>query len=589
VPAGPPQDGPEGAGRRPAGGPPAVRVRPRRCPVEAAARRPAGWSRTVGTRVTGPVRRCPSAGPPPRPAAPARRPGAGSTSQEKTVSTQTIVEPPRTAARADAEAPARDRTTTLLLVGAGLLGLAGATYLAAAGNVLGLSLPRNDLWFFEVTDLAPEQQGRSQAIVLNFAALGVWAVAWLLAGLAVRRGTSVKALMVLGSVWVLPLLVVPPLFSPDMYAYTAIGASVHHGVDPYLAGPGAAGDIPAVRGAEPFWRFSPTPYSPPFIVFLAGLSSLFNEHMLQVLVALRVVAVASWVALAVLTKKLAERCGVDPTRAVWLGIVNPLMLVNGVSAGHNDIVMLVFLVAGILLALADRPLLAVLCCAAGASVKVTALIAVFVIGVDYARRQQGRLAQLKALVLSGLVGGGAFVVAAQLSGYGWGWLDNLSSPGKALIPLSPLTSLAMVLDPVAPPLDEIRSLGVLLGGVICLVLLTRLRRWGLIRVLAWVILTVLAVGPVVWPWYLIVPVLLFAVAGRPQELLFSIMASVALLFTTFPGGEPTLGYLGWPRVFNMSLALFAVLLIWATATNVMSRWRDEKREDERQQLTAGAS
>jgi alpha-1,6-mannosyltransferase len=410
-----------------------------------------------------------------------------------------------------------------------------------------------------------------------FTAVAVWAAGWLVVGLAVHRGASVRSLLAVGAAWTLPLLLAPPLFSPDVYAYTAIGAAMQHGVDPYLSGPGAAGDIAAVRGAEPFWRDSPSPYGPPFLALLSILSRLFREDLLSVLIALRVLCVAATASLTFSVARLARRLGVDPARAVWLGVLNPLVLVNAVSANHNDVLMLALVVPGLILASSHRPLWGAVLCGAAAGIKVTAVVAVLAIGVDHARRQAGWWRRLRALVAVGVAGTGTFVVLAQVTGYGWGWLANLSVPGKAIVPLTPSTALAIAVDADHPPLDSVRLIVSVGGAVLCLLLLTALPRWGLARVTGWLMLIVVAVGPVVWPWYLMAPIMVFAASGKPRERQVVVLLSVVMLFVLFPGGQPTLVLLGSPQAERLLLGALAALLLWYGALNLVGSVRFRSR------------
>ena len=217
---------------------------------------------------------------------------------------------------------------------------------------------------------------------------------------ALRRGIRARWLLVLGLVWSVPLVIGPPLFTADPWFYTAIGNGVQLGVDPFEQGPGVLGDIEAVRGAEEFWRFSPTPYSPPFVALLSGLSWLLGQDVLAQLVAIRVLCVAAWAVCAVVVCRIARHLGGSPAVAMWLGAINPLVLLHLVSGAHNDALMLGLLLPGLLLALKGRPLLGILLCVAAAGIKATALIVVLVIGVDWARRQTTWPARLRALALA---------------------------------------------------------------------------------------------------------------------------------------------------------------------------------------------
>jgi hypothetical protein len=462
----------------------------------------------------------------------------------------------------------------VILVVAALLGAVGTSRLAVAGRGLGSGLDAPGLWFSDSpARLLLPGPGVGPALAGPFTSLALWAAGWLVAGVAVRRGASLRALLVVGIVWTVPLVLGPPLFSPDVYAYTAIGASIQHGIDPYLSGPGAAGDIPAVRGAEPFWRDSPTPYGPPFLALLSGLSRLLDEDLLSVVVALRVLALVATGVLVWCVARLAPRWGVAPTAAVWLGVLNPLVLVHAVSAGHNDVVMLALALPGLVLASTGRPMWGAVLCGAAAGVKVTAFIAVLVIGVDLALRVAGWWPRLRSLAGVGLAGAGTFAALSQLSGYGWGWLANLSVPGKAVGPVTPTSALALVLDGDDPPLHAVRSAAAAVGVLLGLLVLTRLPRLGLVRVTGWLMLIAVLAGPVVWPWYLMAPVVVLAAAARPRERRLLLVVSLVLLFALLPGGQPTLPLLGRPLAEWLALSALITLLTWYGAVHLVATRR----------------
>ena len=471
--------------------------------------------------------------------------------------------------------PARSGpVTALILVLSALLGTAATTYLAAAGQSLGGHLDAPDLWLYDdPPSLSPETLGYEAARSWSAAALGLLALAWLLSGLAVRRGVAVKWLLLVGALWSVPLLIGPPLFTADPWFYTAIGASVQNGVDPFQYGPGVLGDVEVVRGAERFWRFSPTPYSPPFVSLLSGLSGLFDQDLVSVLVAVRVLCVASWAVCALIVCRIAARLGGSPAVAMWLGGINPLVLVHLVSGNHNDALMLALLLPGLLLALYDRPLLGILLCVAGAGIKATALIAVLVIGVDWAQRQDGWPARLRALALAGGLGAGAFALSVQLTGWGWTFLDNLDTPGKALEAMTPTTALAFALDVDDPPIDGARQAGVVVSVVLGLLFLTRLRRWGLVRVTSWIALTVILTGSVVWPWYFVWPTLLFAAAGVAAERVLVVVWSVVLLFTVLPGGHSVTDLYERPLVDQIVLGVVGAAVLAGLVHVLVARRR----------------
>jgi hypothetical protein len=164
-----------------------------------------------------------------------------------------------------------------------------------------------------------------------------------------------------------------------------------------------------------------------------------------------------------------------------------------------------------------------------------------------------------------------FAAAVQLSGWGWRWTDNLDVPGKAVEPLSPPTALAMLLDPTDPELELYRGIGLALGVLVCLLLLTRVPRWGLLPVAAWVSLTVVLSGAAVWPWYLMAPTVLLALTGRRGHGWLVVGWSVAGLFLALPGGRATLSMLDRP--LGDAIVLVVLVAVGAVAVGTWSRTR----------------
>ncbi|WP_156036475.1 polyprenol phosphomannose-dependent alpha 1,6 mannosyltransferase MptB [Blastococcus sp. URHD0036] len=465
-----------------------------------------------------------------------------------------------------------------LLAVAGLLGVAATAFLALAGLGLGRNGRIVDLWFFTVSGLSERALGEATAVTLTMVALAVLAAAWFVLSAALHRGAGVGAVLLVGGLWALPLLAGPPLFSPDAYAYAAIGSAIQHGVDPFVQGPAAAGDIPGTRGAEDFWAESPTPYSPPFVVLLNLFSKVFSEDLLHFLVGMRVLVVVVWALLAYLVVRLARHRGLDPARTVWLTVANPLLLLHSVSGLHNDALMTLLVMAGMAAALGDRPYLAVTLVAAGASVKVTALALVPVIAVYAAWQLPEWSRRLRVLVGTGALGLAVFALGVQVSGYGWRWTENLDVPGKAVEPLSPPTALAVLIDYDDPPLDLVRGIGLGIGVLVCLWLLTRVPRWGLLTTAGWVSLTVVLSGAAMWPWYLTLPTVLFALTGRRGHAWMVTGWSVAGLFLALPGGQATLSLLSRP--FTDGAVLVVLLALGAAAVWVRRRGRNDRAPED---------
>ncbi|MGY1741957.1 MULTISPECIES: polyprenol phosphomannose-dependent alpha 1,6 mannosyltransferase MptB [unclassified Blastococcus] len=439
-----------------------------------------------------------------------------------------------------------DRRRRWVLAAAAVAGTLAAAYLALAGTSVGRKVAADDLWFFNVEALTRTGLGARPALVLCGLALALLAGAWLLLGWALRLGAGTRAVAVVATLWAVPFAVGIPLFSPDVYHYAAVGSSMQHGVQPFVDGPAAAGDIPGIRGGEQIWLENASPYSPLFVRLIGALGWLLDEDVRAMVVALRVLTVLALVVSAVIALRIARLCGLDPALTLWLVAANPLVLIHGVSGSHNDALMLVFALAGAWAALLHRPYLGVTLCALGAGVKIMALAVVAVIAVDAAWRHPDTRRRVRTLLQVGGTGLAVFLVAVTACGYGLTWVRNLSVPGLAVEPLSPPTALAVVLHPGDPPVDLVRAVALAVGALVCLVLLTRVPRWGVLRSTAWIFVTIVLTGAAVWPWYLAWPLAFLALTGVRADRLVVVVASVGGVFLALPGGQATLPLLGRP-------------------------------------------
>lgn len=82
-------------------------------------------------------------------------------------------------------------------------------------------------------------------------------------------------------VWCAPLVVAPPLFSLDGWAYAAQGMLWHLGISPYEHGPGVL-QGPVVEAVDPRWLFTPTPYGPVPVVLGALAAGLTGNPWILV-------------------------------------------------------------------------------------------------------------------------------------------------------------------------------------------------------------------------------------------------------------------------------------------------------------------
>jgi alpha-1,6-mannosyltransferase len=171
---------------------------------------------------------------------------------------------------------------------------------------------------------------------------------------ATRAAHRLSARLVLTSIVALHALVLlgPPLFSSDVFSYVAYGRmGVLHEVNPYLQGPGVL-PLEALHpliGAQ--WIHTPSVYGP---LFTALSYLLVPLDIAANALAYKAVAAVSSLALIAVIWHAARLRGLDSVRSVALVGLNPVVVFFGVGGGHNDLMMLAILAAGLYVLLQER-------------------------------------------------------------------------------------------------------------------------------------------------------------------------------------------------------------------------------------------
>ncbi|MFN8145846.1 MAG: polyprenol phosphomannose-dependent alpha 1,6 mannosyltransferase MptB [Candidatus Nanopelagicales bacterium] len=366
--------------------------------------------------------------------------------------------------------------------------------------------------------------------------------AWLVLGADVLTGhiRDLRRLWGVLAIWTAPLLLAPPLFSRDVYSYLAQGRLVLAGIDPYTNGvatvPGWFQD-----GVDPMWQLTPTPYGPVFLAMERGVAALVGDNTYLAVIAFRLLAVAGVALLAYYVPRLAFHCGIDASKAVWLGVLNPLILMHFVLGAHNDALMVGLMVAGLTLAIERRPIIGIALVTMGAMVKPIGLLALPFVGLVWAGTRATTRQRVIAWAKSGVVAVLTYGVFSALVGGGLGWVRALTTPGEVRTWLSPSTALGMfsgnVLswfglgDHLDLTVGIFRALGELLAiGIVAYLLLKPQGRTP-VQGLAWAFLAVVFLGPVVQPWYLLWILPLVAASGvTPRQLQIVLLVTAAFTF-----------------------------------------------------------
>lgn len=395
----------------------------------------------------------------------------------------------------------------------GVVGLAGS--LAVLLGVLQagspFSLRAADAWIFATTEGASRAGDGFLGLMLVDVGIVLMLGAWFELVRTVRRRPLVpmSRLVAILVAWVGPVLIMPPLFSRDVYFYVAQGELVHRGLNPYVHSASELGSGPFLNLVDPLWRHVPAPYGPVWerlCGFVVGLS----PHDIPAAVAgFRLVALVGLGLIAWGACSLARSLGRPDSVAFALGPLNPLVLLVLVGGAHIETLMLGLLVAGCALARRHHAVAGLALCAVAAQVELPALIGAVFIGWwwhDGSFRQRVlRVAAALAIVVA-LMG-----LISVVSDVGWHWLAGLADPGRIISWLDPATALGLVLAHAASALgvgghktgliEASRCAGLGLAAVLSLVLLLRSKRHGELEALGWSLLLFAVLGPVVEPWY----------------------------------------------------------------------------------------
>ncbi|QKT07403.1 polyprenol phosphomannose-dependent alpha 1,6 mannosyltransferase MptB [Gordonia sp. X0973] len=273
--------------------------------------------------------------------------------------------------------------------------------------------------------------------------------------------------------WIAPIIIAPPLLSKDVYSYLAQSAIAYIGKDPYTVSPlnGLPPDHPLyeLAGSVPnIWKDTPAPYGPLFLWLGEHITAIAGDNITLGIFLHRMLALVGVAMIVWALPRLAHRCGVSPIAALWLGAMNPLVILHLVGGIHNESLMLGMMLVGLELGLAavdsarslhlpGRPWLPsgtgwLLIAGAGviamsSMIKATSIIALGFLGIALARRWGATLPSLrhtswrhwwarsrdsvvalaKAAGVMGVVAAVVIVGICTGTGLGFGWTGTLST------------------------------------------------------------------------------------------------------------------------------------------------------------------
>ncbi len=368
--------------------------------------------------------------------------------------------------------------------------------------------------------------------------------------------------------WSVPLLLAPPIFSHDAYAYAAEGWLLRNGLDPYTNAisvlPG-----PFADQAAWLWRYTTAMYPPLSLEMFHGLVILAGNNPYYSAIAMRIPALLGVGLIAYFLPRLAVRMRADPQMTAWFSTINPLVIIDLVGGAHNDALMMGLVVLALWLAFNDKFWWAAVTVGTAACIKQPAILVFYAVALInhpwLTLRWRDTSRALGRLTLSLAVSVATFVAISLATGLGFGWISAADVPGK-VITLAPFTLVGAGLryvfeffgQPAAGQLvmDGLRFLGLALTVVIIGWLALTVGRRKPVTFLSWSYLVFAFGGIALNSWYLTWGGLLLPLT-KPTERITGTAVTVTTVLLAYGAGN-----LAWRNdAVALGFAALALMLV----------------------------
>jgi alpha-1,6-mannosyltransferase len=466
------------------------------------------------------------------------------------------------------------------------LGCLGAVLITAGG--LGAGSTRLHDPLLESLHLSWLRFGHGLVLssVLLWGGVAMMLIAWLWLGRRVIDRTATEYTMIATTAfWLAPLLLSVPVFSRDTYSYLAQGALLRDGFDPYAVGP-VDNPNSLLDDVSPIWTTTTAPYGPAFILIAKFVTMLVGDNVVAGTMVLRLCMLPGLALLIWAAPRVARHVGANGAAALWICVLNPLVIIHLMGGVHNEMLMVGLMMAAIALTFSGRHIAGVGVIAVAVAVKATAGLALpFMVWV-WARTLRDRRghspvkAFAVATVASVLIFAAVFAVASLLAGVGLGWLTALAGSVKIINWLTVPTAVAnlvnvfgSLLGPVNfyAVLDVTRIIGIAIIAISLPLLWWRFRhtdREALMGIALLMVVVVLFV-PAALPWYYTWPLAVVATLAQSRPAI-AVIAGLSTWITVIWKPDGAHGMYSWTHVL---LAAACAGLAWYSLYRAPSRPR----------------
>ena len=334
---------------------------------------------------------------------------------------------------------------------------------------------------------------------------------WLRLGQRLQGGPAgaQRSVVLAVCAWSLPLFFAVPIFSRDVYAYVGQGRLMLAGQNPYTTGISALENW-FMLGTDPTWAEARTPYGPYFLWLARAVVALTGAQPDLSVLLFRILACAGVLLCVVYVPRLARLHGVDPARALWIAVANPLFLISFVASAHNDALMLGLAVAGTYFAATGRPVTGVLLVTASIGIKPITILLLPFIGLLWAGPRASWRRKFALWAATAAISFGVLLLSGLPYQLGTGWVWALVDPTPGYTGYSPSGFLGQqvrdLANAVGLPGAAMASVlrDVLQYAAIGLVLLLMFRDdHQVVRRLGLAFAAVVLLSPIIQPWYIL--------------------------------------------------------------------------------------
>ena len=467
-----------------------------------------------------------------------------------------------------------------------LLGFLGAALITIGGVGAGSTRQRDPL--LESAHLSWLRFGHGVVVssILLWLGVGLILAAWLWLGrrLIDGRGVSEYTLVASTGFWLAPLMFSVPLFSRDAYSYLAQGALLRDGFDPYAVGP-IENPNPLLDDVSSVWTTTPAPYGPAFILIAKFVTLIAGDNVVSGTILLRLCMLPGLALLIWAAPRVARHVGASGAVALWICVLNPLVIVHLMGGVHNEMLMIGLMMAGIALTFSRHHISGAALIAVAVAIKATAMLALpFMVWVWMRHLPGNRLrAFLIASAASIATLGVVFAVLSGLAGVGLGWLTALAGSARVINWLTIPTAVANLANAIGGLFLPVNFYGVLdatrLIGMVVIAVTLPLLWWRFrhtdreaLQGIAWAMVAVVLFAPAALPWYYTWPLAVAAalVQSRPAIALIAGFSTWIMVIFKPDGAH---GMYSWLHVL---LATACAVAAWSWIHRA-TPWRPQSR------------